>query len=308
MNYQNGGWYDNPATGKNQQYMNGQWSDSPQQGNSSQPASADQYYNDAASKENQYVDSLLAQAGGQKDLAIKQLDAQHKLALGNDDTQTAQFLESVASALENKIGRIPYDYQTYTGRENTGYGINSGQIGQTRQLALAKLAEDERAQTASINLNQGQQNQSTAESLNSRGLINGSAPTGLNAGAPTTQGLGNINGIGGQIAGNQNQDFANQRTALANSIGLGQQGANLTANQQQQSLDFSHANTLQDLTTNARRDTQDQQNTYQFGVQGANLDYKAKQAALERQRQSLLQQDRINSYTKAGLQNGVLGY
>ena len=183
----------------------------------------------------------------------------------------------------------------------------SGQIGQTRDLALKKLAEDERAQTAALNVSQGQQNQGLAEDLNSRGLINGSAPTGLTGGAPTSQGVGNIGGIGGQLASNQNQNFTNQRLALANSIGLGQQGANLTAGQQQQSLDFSHANTLQDLTTSARRDTQDQQNTYHFSVQGANLDYKAKQDQLNRQRLALQLAAPGQASNLSAYQKGILG-
>lgn len=259
------------------------------------------------SNNNAYINQLLAQAGGQHDLAIKQLDAQHQLALGNNDDQTARFLESVASQLENQIGRIPYDYQTYTNRENQQYALGNQQIAQGRQLALDKLAEDERSQQAALNLQQGQQNQSLAEDLNSRGLVNGQALSGLTGGMPTTQGLGNVQGIGSYAANSQNQDFANQRVALANSIGL--QNRDITQNYgfQQQQANLQHQNTLQDLTTSARRDTQDAQNQYQFGTQQANLDYQQQQQALERQRLALQLAAPAQAYTLSSYQKGLLG-
>jgi hypothetical protein len=270
-------------------------------------SSSDPNLNLLNSNNNAYIDQLLSQAKGQRDLVLKQLDAQHQLALGNNDDATAKFLESVADQVEAQEGRIPYDYNRYTARENQGYGIQSGQIADTRQLALAKLAEDERAQTAGLNLAQGQGNQTTAEALNQRGLAYGAVPTGLTGGAPTTQALGGFGGIGSYAQNANNTGFANQRTALTNSIGLGRQEANLTAKQAQQNLDFAHQNTLQDLTTNARRDVQDQQNAYTFGTQQANQNFGITQADLNRQRLALQLAAPGQAATLTAYQKGILG-
>lgn len=269
--------------------------------------SSDPNLNAVNSNNNQYIDQLMQQAGNNRDLALKQLDAQHQLALGNNDDHTAKFLESVANQLEHDQGQVQYDYNLGTNRENTQYGLSGQGITNTRQQALNQLAEDERSGLANIGLSQGQGNQATAEDLNSRGLLTGSAPTGLTGGAPTNQQLGGINGVGAYGALTNNQGFTNQRTALQNSIGLGTNVANQNAGQQQQQLDFTHQNNLQDLTTTARRGVQDAQNTFNFGQQQANLTYQQQQQQLNRQRLALQLAAPGTASTLTGYQKGILG-
>jgi hypothetical protein len=301
-NYQYGGWY-------NGQQWNGQTL-GPKGvvtvGSNAQPATDPNLT--AVNKNNDaYINQLLAQAGGQRDLALKQLDAQHQLALGNNDDNTAKFLESVANQLESSEGQIPYDYNLGVSRENQSYGMAGQGITNSRTQALNQLAEDERSGNANIGLQQGQGNQSTAEDLNSRGLLTGSTPTGLTGGAPTNQALGGINGVGSYGALANNQGFANQRTALQNSIGLQTTAENQNTGLQQQQLDFGHQNALQDLQTTARRGVQDAQNTFNFGTQQANLNYQQQQDQLNRQRLALQLAAPGTAATLTGYQKGILG-
>jgi len=291
----------NPATGN---WDDNYYANIGQYGGSTGNSQTDQIFQQNAAKENQYIDSLMSQNKGQLDLALKQLDAQHKLALGNDDTEQAKFLESVANSLESQIGRIPYDYQKYSNRELQQYAMGNTNIANNKQLALDKLSNDEQNNLASLNLNQGQANQATAEDLNKRGLLTGQAPQGMFQGSSLT----GINGVGGQVAGQQNTDFGNQRNVITSGYDLGVRGTNLDASQQQNALDFQHQNTMTDLTDQARRDAQDAGNAYTFGTQSANLGFQAQQAALERQRQQLLAQDRQNAINQSGRQQGILGY
>jgi hypothetical protein len=314
-NYQIGGWYNGQQWDGNHLGPKGQVIVGQSNNNKSSSGTdlgdpmANQIYGHYAGAENDYYNKLVNQAQGNRDAALKILDAQHKLAVGGNDDATAKFLESVANTDEANQGRIPFDYNRLTTRENTGYGIQSGQIATNRQQALNQLAEDERSGLANIGLQQGQGNQQTAEDLNSRGLLTGSTPTGLTGGAPTTQQLGGIQGVGSYGALANNTGFANQRTALQNSIGLQNTGIQNQYGQAQQNLNFSHANTLNDLTTNARRDTQDAQNTYQLGQLQPNLTFNALQTQLENQRRQALQTDAINSKQYAGMYgNGALGY
>lgn len=304
-----GGWYNNPATGTNQRYWGGNtWTDGsdPTGGATSSgtisQSDADKFYNDTASKENAYIDSLKAQSQGQLDLMLKKLDTEHKLALGNGDDNGAKFLESVANNLESQIGRIPYDYQRYTDRELKSYALGNTAIAQNKQNALDKLANDEKtlAQT------QGQSNVNTVEDLNQRGLMYGQTPTGgMNPtpSTPTAQPLTGMGGVAGQTANTQNANFGTQWNANA----IAGQGINNTFGQQQSTLDLNHANTLEDLTTGARRDAQDANNADTFGTQQAQLTYDQQMATLERQRQQNLLQDKMSSSNLVGQNKGVLG-
>ena len=46
-----------------------------------------------------YIEDLLGQAGGDRDAVIQILTRDHEQALGSNDQQRAQFLESVSDAL-----------------------------------------------------------------------------------------------------------------------------------------------------------------------------------------------------------------
>lgn len=268
---QNGGWYNNPATGRNQRWFNGVWTDGSEPSSSNSGGGVQKENADSVDR---YIESLMGEAKGQRDLMLKKLDAEHKLALGNDDGQTAAFLESVSDALETKIGRMPYDYQRYTARELETYGTNSRNINDNRKLALDKLAMDER--------NLGQ---SSKENLNSRGLLTGQNPDDLD--------------------GTAGQQFDK---TVTEPVGMERSSINLQADQMQTGEDFRHRTSLEDLKVDARRGAQDQQLSTQFGREGTNLEYDSRMKALERQRDELLRQSKILSGKTTGIQKGILGY
>ncbi len=224
--------------------------------------------------DNKYIDQLISEAGGQRDIIIKKLDAEHKLALGNDDVAKAAFLEKVADGVEQRIGRIPYDYERYTARELEQYAMNKGNIQDNTKLALDKLSMDEK--------NLGTQ---TDESLNQRGLLTGQDPNKLEG-----------------LAGSEYDRQVTQP------VDMERQGINLSNNQQLASEGFRHTNAMQDLTVDTRRGAQDQENATTFGKDAANSDYETKMKALERQRQQLiLNNNQIGSKLK-GSATGKLGY
>lgn len=293
--YENYGWY--WRNGKSQQYVNGQWYDTPQQGNSSGgsgKSTADRLYEEAAGKESAYVDDLIAQAQGQRDLILKKLDAEHKLALGSDDRATAQFLETVADKLEERLGRIPYDYQRYTARELEDYAMGSEKIQSTKNLALEKLTNDQRLAENELKLSQGNDNQSLVERLNERGLLGTGKPQGMLQG----QSLTGLDGIAGQTAGLQNTAYQQKYDALHSSNDITRRGITLDASQQQNELDFGHKNRISDITVDTRRDVQDQQQATTLGKEGAELEYEQRRREYERQRARLLQDARINADNK----------
>lgn len=258
-------------------------------------ASSNPIYAGAIAQEQKYIQSLMDQAGNQKDLAVKMLDAQHQLALGNNDTQTAKFLESVANTMEQQMGRIPYDYERYTTRENQQYALGNQGISQGRDLALQKLANDENAALQNLSFSQQQANQQGAEDLNSRGLLNG-------------QTYQNPTGLAGQQKTQLNTPFANQRSQLQTAYNTNTQGVNQDYGLQQQNLNLAHTNALQDIQTDARRQVQDQQNSYQFGAQQANQAYNNQIAALQRQKAQLIAGDLAPATQLYGMQKGIMGY
>jgi len=249
---------------------------------------------------NKYIDTLISEAKGQRDLIIKKLDAEHKMALGNDDQARARFIESVADSVETKIGRIPYDYERYTKRELDEYALGNREIAESKNLAMAKLDEDERAFDANLGFDQGNENRATVEDLNARGMMEGQkVNNGLNINQTGYNPLLGLSGLAGATANVNNTGFGNLNTATKNSLGLQREGVSMEAGQAQRRLDFDHTNTMADLKVDARRDAQDQQHAYSFGKEEANANYEAMKRTLERQRARDVEAQRAR--------NGLLG-
>jgi hypothetical protein len=68
-------------------------------------------------KINKYIDDLKEEAQGDFAFVTKFLKKQFEFALGTDDTARAGFFAKVANTLEERIGRVPYDFEKFTGRE-----------------------------------------------------------------------------------------------------------------------------------------------------------------------------------------------
>lgn len=177
-----------------------------------------------------YVKELSDQARGDYDFVIKYLDRQHKMALGTDDANRAKFFESVANELENKIGRIPYDYLQKTDRERQDLG-NIFRRNDQAQKQL-KSSEDQFNEQQKFKAEEDQTKLNA--DMSSRGLL----------GSGIQQKESNKQILARRLFEQDpfNTDIASKREQLA-------QGLN-------ESILGSNRN-IEDITTGARRDSQD---------------------------------------------------
>ena len=95
-----------------------------------------------------YVEELEKVAKDDFNFITKFLDKMHRVALGNDDEATAKFYESVSNSLEEKIGRIPFDFQRKTQREKEDLQeILKQTAGQRRLIADTSAFQKEQETT-----------------------------------------------------------------------------------------------------------------------------------------------------------------
>lgn len=256
---QYGGWYDNPATGRNQRWFNGVWTDG-EEPNKSQPSNSgdstfNNLYNSSSTLVNQYVDKLIGQAQGDYDYAAKWIEANYKQALGTDDKQTQEFLKTVANTMEEKVGRIVFDYQTGSYRHEQDVSLVKDRTVQGRDLALKRLAEDEQVlkeqtvQQAEIDREQ------QGATLNARGILSSTRE--------------NATGLAGKEVGMLEGDIQDRMSALERAGGRSKDDINLTANQSLEDIGIADQRGREDLTTTTRRAGQDAKLGKEQGIEEA---------------------------------------
>lgn len=279
MVMQNGGWYDNPATGKNQRYWsNGTWTDGAEPGKSggSNPVGdwSQKRLDEINAAADKYANDLRATAKGDYDFAIKWLTKQHETALGSNDTETAKFFEQVASSLETKIGRIPYDYLTKTDREKQD--IANYMLDQNR------AAEDQFQRDYQFKQQQDfakkQEADLTKETFNARGL----ADSGLQIKKQQDQAT-------------QRQLFETNPQARASALETDTRNAAIRNRQ------LLSERTLQDITTGSRRTGQDAQMGFDQGKDQADRSLASRLAEITAQ-QELMKRQAVSQV------NNELGY
>jgi len=308
MNYQQGGWYDNPATGRNQQFWNGQWYDTPQQnGGSAQTSNPLDLYNQYSKQLSDNLNNYINQQQGfyqtSHDLTAGNLNAQNTQALGTQsDAAKSAFLNSVNDPLQQQEGAIQYGYGLNQGHENATYGLNTTANSQNRQLALDKLANDEKWAMQGVDLNQSKDNAATIDSLNSRGLLYGQQPTG----GYNPMAMGGMTGVAGQTAGLVNTGYANQRGQLTSGYGLNQQGINQDYNQQQNMLNENHGYATKENAFNATNDINSQNNAYklQTGMNDNQLAMYKANLANQKAQQDI--QNKITAQSIGARQGGIV--
>ena len=256
---QYGGWYNNPATGRNQRWFNGVWTDG-EEPNKSQPSNSgdstfNNLYNSSSTLVNQYVDKLIGQAQGDYDYAAKWIEANYKQALGTDDKQTQEFLKTVANTMEEKVGRIVFDYQTGSYRHEQDVSLVKDRTVQGRDLALKRLAEDEQVlkeqtvQQAEIDREQ------QGATLNARGILSSTRE--------------NATGLAGKEVGMLEGDIQDRMSALERAGGRSKDDINLTANQSLEDIGIADQRGREDLTTTTRRAGQDAKLGKEQGIEEA---------------------------------------
>lgn len=208
---------------------------------------------------NDYIDELKAEANGDFDFVVKFLKRQFETALGNDDVAKADFLAKVANVTEERIGRIPYDYDLMTGREKEDLSryLQQADADDARQRQQEK--EFEAQQQLAIEKEQKQ----VREGANERGMLNSGIEQRQAKEAQTARETNVINPQQSTFAYQQAMRDFNRSSAVL------QSGRN-----------------LEDLTTEARRAAQDSQYAYDYGTEKANLSLEQRLAEIERERSS----------------------
>jgi hypothetical protein len=188
-------------------------------------------------KVDQYIDKLISDAQGNRDLAIKRIEAEYDAAMGTDDEAAKRFLEKVADGFEQQYGRIQFDYEQATTRVNQDFNTT-----------MSRLAEDEKIIKAQYNKQADQSRQDQNSSLNARGLVYGERDE--------------MGGLGGEEVRKLEDSINERMTALERSIG--REREDLTTNKER---------SLTDITTNARRLAQDSQTNKEYGIADTNRSF-----------------------------------
>lgn len=225
-------------------------------------------YNEASDR---YINDLLSSVGEDRDEAIRILTREHEQALGTDDRARAEFLESVSDDLERRIGTIPYDYQIGVTRTNEDTTRATSIIGRNRDSALRRLAEDEQVWKQEFGQASDKSRINQQESLNSRGLIQGTRD--------------NVQGVGGIEVRDLERDLGNTLSAYDRALGRTREDVNTQAEDALFDVNRTSTRTLQDLRTGARRGAQGATDTYTDNTRAAELAYQRRQRELERQRE-----------------------
>lgn len=217
-----------------------------------------------------YINQLLDQTRGDRDLAIKILTRDHETALGTDNAARAQFLESVSDKLEQRIGRIPYDYEIATTRTREDLARTQEVTNRNKQLALQRLSEDEQVWRQDFAKTSADTRQAEAEGLSQRGLISGTREQ--------------AQGLAGREVARTEQDLGSTLTAFERALGRQESDIQTQAGDILTEAQTSAERQLQDLKTGARRGALDAQSSFDLGKEQQERLAKQREQELERQR------------------------
>lgn len=217
-----------------------------------------------------YINQLIDQSKGDMDLAIRILTRDHDVAIGSNDEQTAQFLEKVSDSLEQKIGRIPYDYETASRRIGENLSRVEDVTKRNTDLALSRLAEDEQVWKQNFGRQADDVRQTERESLSQRGLVSGTREQ--------------AQGLAGREVGQTETDIRDTLSAYDRALARQRDDVNTSAEDTLFDARREAERLGQDAKTEARRGVIDTQDTFKFGTEAERRRFEARQKELERQR------------------------
>lgn len=245
-----------------------------------------QLYQTSKNDTDAYINDLLSSAGGDRDFAIKQLKREHDLALGTDDQARAQFLESVADKLEERIGTIPYDYNVGVTRTNEDLARTTEITNRNKNQVLSRLAEDEKIWKENFATTSAESKQNQNEALLQRGIL-----SGTRAGAE---------GLAGSEVKKFDTELAKQMKAYNLALGRSRSDTEQAAGDTLFTAGRDAARTLQDLKTTARRDSTASADRLSFGSEAAQREYEKTKKRLADLRQQGYETGATQSLIKAG--------
>jgi hypothetical protein len=246
--------------------------------------------NDLNAQSDRYINDLIDTAKGDRDFMIAQIKREHEKALGSNDQQTAQFLEKVADKLEERIGRIPYDYEVATTRTTQDMETATMRTTRGRDRALERLSEDEKVWTEQFETDKKRAVQDQAEALLSRGI--------LQAGTRNE-----AQGLAGSEVKLFDREIANTLSAYQRALGRNRLDITTSATDELEDINRSGTRQLDDIKTAARRGAIDQIDSTKFGTESAERQFQKSIKELERQRQRLKEQSGTRALTQVAYQS-----
>ena len=244
-------------------------------------------YNEKSNAVNNYINDLLSTSQGDYDFAIKQLKRQHELALGTDDKARAEFMETVADKLEERIGRIPYDYEVGSTRLSENLARTQEVTNRNRDLALQRLAEDEQTWRQEFGRASEDTRQTQRESLSQRGLL-----TGTREGAE---------GLAAREVARTEGDLSTTLQGFERALGRERSDISTEAEDTLFEAQREATRGLEDLTTGARRMAQDAGDQFAFGTEAQQRKLEEEKKRLERLREEKLDNARVSTFNTYGI-------
>lgn len=159
--------------------------------------------------------------------------------LGRTAADLATTSQRVTQDLGTTTDRYNQDFNTTTTRTNEDLNTTVARTQASRDQALARLAEDEKTLTDSINKNAVQQRDTLQNSLNRRGVIQGT--------------LENAGGIAGNERDLLNSNIQDQLDALKRSSERSRQDTNTSADQTIADAQLASSRALENATTTKER-------------------------------------------------------
>lgn len=208
----------------------------------------------AADEISQYVDELRDEAQGDYDFIVKFLKRQFENALGTDDQARARFIAQVANKTEERIGRIPFDYEQKTGREKEDIANFLRRQEIEREDLRAREAEFEQQQEFETELETEQRK----EEFGARGLL------------------------GSGLQKKRAQRQARARELQTDPIRRAFELERTRRGEETREAQLQSGRRLTDITTAARRGAEDVQFGFEKGKEGAGRDLSQRLAAIER--------------------------
>jgi len=204
---------------------------------------------------NKYVDELKGYAQGDLDFVIKYLKKQFASALGTDDAARADFFSKVANQLEERVGRIPFDFELKTGREREDL-LN---FYKQKDAEDVRQREQEFQFTEQQELASGNEQKGIKESSNESGFLGSGIEKRQSAEATEERRV--------NIIDPKNREFAFQQALRDENRRLGK---------------VSSDRNIFDITTGARRAGQDEVENLEFGTEKAERTLAERLADIER--------------------------
>lgn len=217
-----------------------------------------------------YIDGLLNIAQGDLDRASKIIEENFQTALGTDDRARADFFKEVANQLENKVGRIVFDYQTGKNRLEDDIARETARTTENRDLALSRLAEDRQLAREGLLREAQNARREQGTALNRQGIL-----AGTREGA---QGL----------AGRETQDLESEINRRFDALAResGRAGEDITRESSRDLADIQRTGQrdLENLTTESRRLGQDAQFGRDRQLEQAQAEFEREQRRIEADR------------------------